>query len=696
MNSKSLEIDDRKDQIQQDDSISLGNPVSDDSHKRWDTDDTRLKQIWERYDQTVAKQIVHNALQHKDVTLIRLYHSLSMARSSCEREKNKKGEYSESGSGSQAQGVQEQVVSEYFGAFQEGGSKEPSIYEWGDIIKCLLDNRIKNSNKNDYYVTDRGLSLLHQYNSNCSLKHPTGSVLDRLEPTFQKLIITNNFFDFLQLSARMLYNLSNYPPITRGSAAVNTWIIDKIATEKFNVTSSLRPLLYDWTAFLETSDNYAGFYVISAAVKYLALIPDLYKSDQKFYDSIPALMMADPNKEDALHERKTAWQKIQNNVKAYLADQTHADALSEQQKAALISIRDGAILFRTSSREMVTFIDALISQNDPVTKDTLLLMLNQANLSEDLIKELLQLDNNLSKQYLKCYGDAHQEAMLNKQWANLEILRRLPVEKIGDLKKILDIKDIDEPMHLAFGFAKMSSNPEDLTASVLKKQLDNKPSCVAFDNMVYYVGNNTDWALQKIRDTHYAKSIIELIEESKLYSYFIDAFKYDILRIDSSQLLFTKISFATVHDLLKLPKYIFDLLKDNNTTPLAINLKDAICSGGVMIQDLPELDIEQIKTISSLEAIALYRDNQFIRARDILSNPPNSSKNENYFAVNWNYTFGYYVLNARVSSFSLLSGIFGALFNRRTASGKGLEEGSAVEQKLPASDSENHKRGFFQ
>lgn len=159
--------------------------------------------------------------------------------------------------------------------------------------------------------------------------------------------------------------------------------------------------------------------------------------------------------------------------------------------------------------------------------------------------------------------------------------------------------------------------------------------------------------------------------------------------IDPSQLCLAAISFATLPDLLKLPKYIFDLFKENNTTPLAINFKNAICSGGVMIQDLPELNIEQIKTISSPEAIALYRDNQFIRAADILNNPPNTSENENGFAVIWNSIFGYDVLNSWDFSFSLLSGVFGALFNRRIASGEGLEEGSAVGQKLQASDSQN-------
>src|SRR4029079_14305627 len=91
-------------------------------------------------------------------------------------------------------------------------------------------------------------------------------------------------FDYVKNAAWLSYVLSNFPPVMRGSAAVTTWILDKIAQIRFDFTSSIRPYLYDWIAFYESADQYINFYAISAAAAYiksLNIIPEMEAFSKK-------------------------------------------------------------------------------------------------------------------------------------------------------------------------------------------------------------------------------------------------------------------------------------------------------------------------------------------------------------------------------------------------------------------------------
>lgn len=420
----------------------------DDSLERWDSTNAEQKKIWDYYDQNIAKKIVQHALEHENLTLKDLYHALSIARANCELEKN----ISYASSGQKSMDFMRQMMSDWHD-FQPGGTIEPNVEKWGDTVNELFKKRLTNNPWGK-----RGLSLITPCGNNTKLEHPKGFILERLEPTFQQLINTDNFFEFLTLSSHMMYGLSNYPPVVRGSAAINTWIIDEIARKKFGLVGSLRPLLFDWTAFLETPENYTAFYTISAAANYLAMIPELSQSLQELCKKIPVLMKEDPNQTAILNEREQVWKELQTSVKTFLENST---TLPENQRELLSELAKRQILFRHQSTDIsqcVNKIQGNVNINEII--DILDNEFKENPLLKEQFKQLIELHNQLPEIFLESYKDKDLETKLNENWANLEILRPIYfIDRpklqaflgVGNLKrKITENNHEPIPVHLLF------------------------------------------------------------------------------------------------------------------------------------------------------------------------------------------------------------------------------------------------------
>jgi len=412
------------------------------THERKDEDDSLIRYaarkkhpVWVQYDEVIVPQIIQNALAKGNVSLFELYQVLSVARFACEYE-IKKTRISWVPSKAYVMSGND------FGAFQYGGSQEHeinNIEKWGKHVADLLNNRIGN----DKFI-HRGLS--HSYlavqrgSVDNRLVHPVGPVLDRLDQDFQKLLHTNNFFEFIKLAARLMYDLSNFPPITRGSLAVNTWIIDNVAKIKFGIPS-IKPALHDWTAFLETPEKYTGFYAIAATAKYLETIPGIYSVHQTYLDSLPELLRKNPNNTNNLQLRETSWNNLKEIISNAL-DNPQQFKLNSDQIKLLGDLKNGLIPFRKPSDEIVQFVDAIkAAPSNDVNYEQLL---TNSGYSREKLYRLLSLDDNLTNAYLQSYGNTKNEESLNADWVELEIIRQLPSMQLMQLMQLKTSMSIPE------------------------------------------------------------------------------------------------------------------------------------------------------------------------------------------------------------------------------------------------------------
>lgn len=275
---------------------------------RWDNQSDQNKAVWRYFDEYVASSIIDAALTNNPVALADLYHALSMARLKCE--------WVKSMSPATQKEIESLAVSIMpnnffpekigFGAFQYGGTAENNLFDeqiWGvepvQLSKARVDATLK--------TQQIALSLISHTETSAELIHPTGPVLDLLQQDFQNLLEANELSKFLQIAARMMHELSNYPPITRGSLAVNSWMINKIFQKNFNTDVNILPPFADWFAFYESPEQYTGYFITSAIAEYLKKLPHIYEKNKTFLDDIWNIMLKDPNNPENLHEREHAW-----------------------------------------------------------------------------------------------------------------------------------------------------------------------------------------------------------------------------------------------------------------------------------------------------------------------------------------------------------------------------------------------------
>lgn len=607
---------------------NLGTVTSEDTtHLRWAGQSTNVQDIWKNYDKVIAPTIIQSALAKESSYDLRdLYQVLSIARLRCECEKELLDNEFEEDIFSIAQRSN-------FSAFQYGNSEETNLRDgWGEAVHNLLRERMGNS------LVSHGLSSFSEKPNlfsdlpNIVLQHPEGPVLERMNPIFQRLITTDNFFEFLQLSACLMYNLSNFPPITRGSAAVNSWLIHGITQTRFNVSDNIRPLFYDWAAFFETPEQYVEFYVLSAITKYIKTIPSLYNAHQEFFDNIPDLLIKNPNIQVNMQERKKTWEVMQE----YIAEALKSESLNSEQKKHLEAISQGTLKFREPSdaiRQLATNFQNLSAIK---SKSVFAKMIIDSGYPVEKLKRLMHFHFNTTTIYL----NANHEEEINADWAELEILRILPsvnLRVVGQQLGIASKKAQSKPLESPCGMIVLSCETTTLISDELKIKLENKPAFVLYNNNIYFIDN--DWIptllKERVNPDHF-KAILKTfsLSEDKLTHltlsdiemfshHFLNDFKPFWLDKEINQ--FRKICLATWEDLLSLPRRTLILLTRPNSEDdleqknLKEHLQEAILSGGVKLQDLIDLNLDQIKIIASPHAIELYKENQFIRAKDILA-----------------------------------------------------------------------------
>jgi hypothetical protein len=146
-----------------------------------------------------------------------------------------------------------------------------------------------------------------------------------------------------------MYVLSNFPPVTRGSAAVNSWLIDKIAQEKFNISVSIRPNLYDWHAFLETPDQYSNFYILSTATNF---IKSLNKLDEinVFEKKMVDIVMKNPNDINHLSEREELWNELKHIIQSTIENNKKLN-ISEVNQLKEIASGNFSIIYPLKNKD---------------------------------------------------------------------------------------------------------------------------------------------------------------------------------------------------------------------------------------------------------------------------------------------------------------------------------------------------------
>lgn len=406
---------------------------TDDSLKRWDGQSKSEKYVWNYFNDVIATQIVIEAIDEKDITLASLYQRLAIARAETEWikyyiSKNKIANLS-------WEIIDEIAINniylsypEGFPDFQFGGSTELNLEGWGDTIAKFSKKRMKFYSL--WYGMSRALSIMGKTN----LTHSTGSVLDKLEFDFQELCKATDLFEYLKIASRLMFALSNFPPLTRGSSSVNTWIIDFIAQNKFNLSTSLRPALHDWTAFFETPEQYTSFYVISASVQFIKSLNKI-KRIAKFERELLVLMKENPNLGDSLEQRKKLWDELRLIIKSEIEFNTE---LTDPEKKRLNEIALGDLVFSKPSERILKIMNILQQNNDLIKNIGLL-----SPEDTQYFKELLELKYNAGKRFLSSY-DTEDEAKNNLLWPDCETLNQLELS-VSKLMCHFGIMSIDKP-----------------------------------------------------------------------------------------------------------------------------------------------------------------------------------------------------------------------------------------------------------
>jgi hypothetical protein len=377
--------------------------TKDDSHKRWENKSDSDNVIWSYYNEVVAKKVVIDSIYTKEITLVDLYQKLALKRAECEWTK----QYAKN---KEIETLSPEIIEELlknslhssfpvqFANFQAGKSVEQDISNWGEAISKLAAKRLAR----DYYG-QKGLSTISPgsgSDTTFDLNHPEGYVLSLLETDFQELLNTTSLLEFFKAASHLTYLLSNFPPIERGSAAVNSWIIDKIAQEKFNIsTTSIRPFLYDWMAFFDTPEQYTNYYVMVTAVNYLKSLNKL-DGINAFETKLLHSMQENPNSLNNALERENLWDELKNII--------HLESKNTPFNATEIKhlndISSGNLVFRKPTKELQHIIEIVSKDSSPKSIASL------SSTQKDYLLHILSLEFYLGQTYVSQYGTSEEES----------------------------------------------------------------------------------------------------------------------------------------------------------------------------------------------------------------------------------------------------------------------------------------------
>ena len=377
---------------------------------RWDTNVKEYADVWKYYSEVIVPKIMSDAIT-SNMPFKDLYRILAATRFKCEWVKKQKPVTLEemhrfSLLPVDLSALNSSDLNHRFGYFVDegGGSCEDGIdnKQWSETVVLLFDERIKN--RGDGHI---GVSGYYVVFGKPRLQHPTGHAIDLLDHVYMKALASDNIFEVLSCLSDLIYALSNFPPVMRGSAAIHKWMFDGILQTKFNFKNSLFPEGCDWLAFYETSESFKDFFTISVVAN---IISDIFpgKISKVQADSWWKILMSDPSKGLNIQARQQVWNDLQAIIQHLLDGSRLADAQSK--------------ILNDLAKTNLTFIVHSARIENICTK--LSISMNKANLDpQDVIylRKLFALSDNTSTYYLASLCVPIPD--LQQLWADLEYFR---------------------------------------------------------------------------------------------------------------------------------------------------------------------------------------------------------------------------------------------------------------------------------
>lgn len=266
-----------------------------------------------------------------------------------------------------------------YGAFDNEVNCEKDIARWGKIPNSLAKARF--SGREDLGA-DHGYIGLSDTKKWRDCYHPKGHVIELLDEKFQEVLKQDNIFDALSIFSDMMYILSNYPPVTRGSAAINRWIFDSVMQNKFGISQSILPNELDWFAFFETREQFKAYFHITTAMSLISQIKPGAINVNEIKRNWE-MLLTDPCMPESIELRKSLWSQLQNVMNDLLND----DKVSSEDKTKINMLIKGPLDFPVAS-EGIQLICDILDSVDPV--DEIINSLSQEQ--REYIKKLLILN----------------------------------------------------------------------------------------------------------------------------------------------------------------------------------------------------------------------------------------------------------------------------------------------------------------
>lgn len=524
---------------------------------RWQDQTTSEKEIWKYFDEVAATRLVKAALSRHDLTLFDLAYALLKLRAKCEWVKHNfvKGdqpiEWFAVQEAYEPAGLTKDK--EFSKLITYGISFEPSVINphiWEQDVIDLVRERIVTQSGILHTCFKIGLSLI----TLADVMHQPKMAYKEMEPYFQRLISTDNIFEFLFYSSRIVYELSNHVATSRGTASVNSWIFGKIFQERlgqyFSHPAEVRPYLQDWIAFFEAPGEYTNYFVISAVADLLKSFPSLTQSQRNFLDSIPATMKLTPYRAGNNLKREASWKIILSIVQMLLKTNT----LSAYDRQQLNNIAEGKLTFRKPFI-FLQQLSVLISPKGKYDVSSMSKMLaTMTDTDKAYLVKILNFEDQVDEVHYQSLGRDMDDEM-HQLWFDLEILRSIEIKNINGKKFISELIG-------ALGL-KLIRNPK--------------------------------------LDYNYYKY-------PKAYSQFPE---------------WLRTSFVTPEEDALVPPQLCSMLNKayqsyDVTDEFSHQIRAAIFSGGLKVQDMHHLSESQLQLLISPCALILYNSQHFIRARDLI------------------------------------------------------------------------------
>lgn len=451
--------------------------------QRWGQQNPNDKLVWNVFDSSESRALVTAALENPKCNLFDLYFALSKLREKCELVKTQT-QASENLTTAEIEyfaRMPSYIISDdcEFGrmappsrCMAEGDLDKPEF--WEIKVRKLTQQRARITG--DDAIRDKlynvALStIINPTNDYSELSHRQGDILHKLEPIFQKLVQADNISDFIINASALIYTLSNYTPLMRGSAAVSNWLIENIYQHKFGeqLGRSYRPLIQDWVAFYESEQVYKTYYAISVTANILSSF-DFVKQNPEYLQKLQnweSISIENPYLPGNMDKRAGEWKEMQLIIRDSLANH----ALSSSQRSQLQSLAEMSLTFFKTSSIVERLISILEKPDQYAVYKSMLQDLHLSAEDFNQIKIIMQLHETLADDHIKKLGVAEIDG---QTWHDLEVLRLHLQKNASAMLALKDYVGIEKSANLNNPMVKRSP------------QLNNSLMAAAFLTMQDY------------------------------------------------------------------------------------------------------------------------------------------------------------------------------------------------------------------